>query len=710
MAQEIPIHRSQLTSKPLNVDLSNETLAQENVAYAQSAARNQQETLELSLKNSYAKYKNLAQRQIFEAFSNHPTDPEQFEKSVRDRTGEITKGAPYAIRGEIESWINTNAIGYLAKVQNNRMRVLNVDLEKEKLGEIQMNSESLNALASGVISDDEQIRSDSLTSLGGNLSNIIEAFSTVGLDGQPLFTANQQVTGAKKIMDKFSLSVIQAGYENKKTLEEKIQYVEDLENGNISIPAQGPDGTIIETDALGGLTNGQVSSLVSRMQSDIKATQNEIEKQNYLNWIQSTVDGTAVADPADPDYRKVVNEAYSNVLRPELKNLPLDARADRMIKFVDDNAMMPKVMVDELSTWINSGNEQQMLTAARFIGKAKQENLPALRSFNDKDLAKAYEMERAINAGIRPQEAMDLIQKIQDPETEAVYQNRRRLFNENLKRRKPDFEKMAAKAAKAGFLTFGRGKFPEETEVGEMAALDYKTLIENAFLLTNDWKKAQEIADTKFGVLWNVSETNNGKLMKIPPEAYYDTSFIKPDAMREQLKEDLRFIKDDVVGSNIDFNETSAILVTDRQTIDEAESTGEPSYIVKVRNDLGIPVTLEVNNKPFRWKPDMNQLSLLRNIELQQQAVSEEKSENERHKNLKLMEIIVRSFPTFLDYNKDARELIERGIEQSVHEPELNFLYQLFEKFWEKNKEAQATLRETIRANNKKFEEALFVQ
>ena len=605
MAEPIPIFRNNLVDEPINLGFSKQNINNQLEQFSQAAQRNQAEVLKMSLQDSALNYQSLAQQEIASAFESHPSDPGQLTKVLAEKQKALMRGVPLGLRNQAMSWFNSTSQGFISKARSNEVAVLDNNIRKQSLDNIDFNQKQIRLYAGNVFDEDPQKALEASTGAFTAMNNILGSLDSTGSNGRPIFTADQQFNITKETQAEFISSSISQRFESLPSIAAKREFLDNYVNGDISIPFVNEEGQRIDINPTDELTNGQFLALGRGLNGSLNAAIEREKKLIHAKRLQEVINGTAVPDPADPEYVKVVNEAYSDTLRPAFQQAPIELRPTLMLQFAKNSGVVPQLMKNEMKAWVESGDEEQLRTAVSFISEANNTFPLAVNNLNQSDIGKAVAIDQKLRAGVPFDAARAFGENLYSVQTGEVYRNRQKEFAQVAKNKGFDFQQGAADAVKSKFLfLFGGARFPEDTIIGEQASLDFRELVENYYVLSRDWDHAVETARTQFENRWGLSPANKNKVMLFPPEQSYISQGLPQDWIRKQLVGKVTEIKE---LENLAIDPESAILVPDATTKTEVARGQPPSYQVLVTDTAGFSVPLSFDNKePLRFMPDLD--------------------------------------------------------------------------------------------------------
>lgn len=330
-----------------------------------------------------------------------------------------------------------------------------------------------------------------------------------------------------------------------------------------------------EWDRFIAQTQTELNRKVSRMTAEAKANAKEKKKKISFDAIEARYkqgDDTQIIDP------KMLDSYYNEVLIPGLAmiNDPEIARAEKA-HFVDRMKTVPKTLRLEITNAIESGNPELMEDALLFVDR-----LDSIDGVVDElPIEKYAYLKTAMNLmpNMEPKEAISLARKATDPANKTAIEARELQIKEQFKKKnKVDVYSDKASSVFKGF--FG-GPDPDEYNKAQMGK-EYGDLYEAARKAGMSEDDAFEKADKMIQRNWGESSLFGDKVMKYPPEKYYD---INGDVtwVRDQLISTLNDpVNPAMFGRSIKPEEV--ILIPNGVT-ERTASAGSPGYAVSALID-----------------------------------------------------------------------------------------------------------------------------
>lgn len=222
------------------------------------------------------------------------------------------------------------------------------------------------------------------------------------------------------------------------------------------------------------------------------------------------------ADPTNDKDKKALNGAYSRLAADGIQAMDPDA-ANALIRMSKMAGVVPPDAADQLETMLASEDDdttRYALDTIERIGQAVGQEV-FNRDFGDRaKSAVAWLRTRGRNTPI--DDIVNQWRKVSDPQEQAIRDRFRSDAKELLNGMSTDDVFDA--------LDLGTTVPPNIDKDGMVrgrAAEDYRTMFEDAYVRNGGNEDvAREEAKTQWSSVWGVSPTNNGHLMRYPPERY----------------------------------------------------------------------------------------------------------------------------------------------------------------------------------------------
>lgn len=589
MAQEIPIYRSRLVHDPINLSSSGPNFSEEAEAYEQAALKLNAQVLNLSLENSFNKYKNLAQEQIISSYNNNMNDPEALQKELGSKIKGVLKGVPFAIRNQTEEWVNNNAMGFISKAQSNQISYLNNELKKQSLQLIDSNTLSASNISGNIFSDNEELRDNTLNTIYSNLANIKQGMSVIGKDGRPLFSAEQQLSAEESFYSHVIKSSLLQKYETLETLQEKEKYLNDLSQEKLSIPFKTDNGKVEDFIPTLKLTNGEINSLINTISKDIEATRQQMKLEMYENNFQSVSKGEAIPLNGIPEYDKMINDKFITMI-PELNSVPDNIAIPSMVDYISKHGM-PNSAINMTKSWLKMGDESQVKKVINLLDVLEKEAPDAVSKLDGRDLAFARDMLDDLKSGVS-------FQKAYERNTEKYHPlniEKTKLIESEFAQRTSGVDWFSlAKNSINATIPFWKSdaKYTGVPQIDSQVVLDYQRILKNQFMATRDMDQARKNTDLYMSNKWASSKVNNGKITKNPPEKFYGIKGVDNTWIRKQFEDTLSSIFNHI-GINNPESMKNSFIDSDEQTEAEIREGKNPTYMIYAMDNDGSWIAIE---------------------------------------------------------------------------------------------------------------------
>lgn len=283
-------------------------------------------------KKSEIIYNNKLERETREnlddIFNNNPDDPEAIQNYYNKYTQGVTKGMTVMQGIEARRVIDQVAQPYISKALSNKNAKLTTDMmqsvEQNRdriLIDIQNNADTLLVPDSG-LSEGEKITQgvEAFEAMEVNFSALSQNVQTIGPNGQPLYTPQQQakiLNQAKELM---------LGTATKKWFDQqpnKLNALRQISDGSLTIPIS--DGEKIVSAPLRDMFNPEIykkvekelmsyarqeMSIIDKIEKRSERINSEIEKQTASNLFQRAQDGSLTVEEVDRERVNLSSNDY----------------------------------------------------------------------------------------------------------------------------------------------------------------------------------------------------------------------------------------------------------------------------------------------------------------------------------------------------------------------------------------------------------------
>jgi len=596
----IPISERTQFFQASDVPLLQSNIQNELDQVAVNAIRQEEEVIDLKLKNDFSKFKQLGYQSINDTFERNKANPENLQKDLNGVKNNLLQGVPFNLRQQADDWFFQTSLGYISKSKNNERSVLTDELKANSLQSLNQISNATNLNAESLFAPNN---TEAIVSLTSQLGDAFDALSVTLPDGTPVFSEVQKLNAVQDLKNNVLVSGINNFFDSLQTIEQKEEFLESFKNNELKMPFVDFQGNAVELNVAEELGSSRDKE-IAFMEKSIGVLQNQQKDNAGLEYLESVLKGEASPDPAAKLYSDAANQFYETTFRPTLQQMDPLQQSALMLDYVKTTEVIPKMMLREIKVWNDSSDPEKLITSANFINSAKESFPPLIDKFSDKEYAKALALAEKIDVGEPIDSAVASVNKLFDPISREIFQERTREFNRFIDEKGVDFEKKVQDTL-SGF--FDKDFTPGS--IGEEAALQYRKVWRNNYEITRDISKAEDVAKARIERWYGPTAVNDDRIVYLPPENFYAITNRDSDWMKKQLIEDAR-VQIEELGFNVD--PKTAFIVSDNQSERELNDEGLPKYIVQARNDLGEIVTITDNQgNPLRWFPD-RQAELLR--------------------------------------------------------------------------------------------------
>lgn len=608
-SENIPIFRNTESFKASDVAFLKGSIQTQMDQAAEFAIKRQQDIITTKLQNDRMKFEALANDTIQKAWEANQGDPEKLKAAFDQSRKSLMQGVPFALRPQAEHWFNSNTQGYLARAAQNEINILNDESKSLIRNNIDRAFIKINETAPGLFSSDPDINFQASEDLGALISSLKQDMNGVGADGLPLMSQVEQFNVFSKFKETTLTSGIRYHFDELNTIEEKKAFLQKFSNGDLTIDFQDFLGNTEQIKVINHLDRGSFESDRNYMVQSIKSLLQNSKKDAQINHITSVLTNKIAADPANKIHIEAANVFYDEVLRPSLQGKSFDEKAQEMLEYVKIVEIFPDTMGRELKALTNSGDEDGLLLAAKFVGKAKIGYPLAYASLNNKEMSVIMSLERDLSSGVQQKIAIENAKGLLNPITSDVYRAREQEFRDLEKAKKTNWKDVSINALKDNKFFSKAPKFDEYTILPDQAANDYRQIAKAIWVNTRNPQTVQEVTNATFINQWGVSKVmfpgGNKMAARYPVEGYYGDKHLDDMYIRRQaISAAKKFIKE----QGLDFDPEKVIIMSDSLTKAQAENNKPVTYALQCPDKWGNYEILGQNiNKSMRFIPDPNE-------------------------------------------------------------------------------------------------------
>lgn len=262
-------------------------------------------------------------------------------------------------------------------------------------------------------------------------------------------------------------------------------------------------------------------------------------------------------DPGDPDHRKAVELAYSDI--PGEPFSPIhNAQTGQLVK---QTGIVPDQVKSMVRSMAVAGNAEQSMAMANLVDHIQTVSPSAISQFSADEKAFTLQVQEMVRAGTAPTTAVDLVRT----RVFATSPAERDIVAANYRDESGDNEDALDDLIDDDFDSL----FTFQPEAPSLLQAEFERLSETYFLKTHEINAARSLAWQDLQAVWGVSTINGSRqLMKYPPED-------RGEIDREDLPE-------------------NAIVISDPQTARDG------TYSIVVIGDDDLP-----RIQTFRWEPNV---------------------------------------------------------------------------------------------------------
>ena len=262
-----------------------------------------------------------------------------------------------------------------------------------------------------------------------------------------------------------------------------------------------------------------------------KAQDEERERLEGISTVSQAIVGEGILDPHSADTQKSVN-AYYDDLKVKMADMPPEQQQLAQIKLVSKAGIYPDQMKSELSAKIHNGSKEQKVEAAELIDAISINNGSTATQITGDERALARGIVSNINAGLKPNQAVEMAEANVFKKDTPEY--RQRL--ENFTKKGGDKVKF-----KGGVYTKLFRNDPDEIPAAMQA--DFELLNKNYYMSGHvGGEEAAKLAEEAVTASWGITRADGkNRWMKYSPEKTYANQ-VGSEWIGRQLQDDIASI------------------------------------------------------------------------------------------------------------------------------------------------------------------------
>lgn len=543
-------------------------------------------------KLSTQEFENSAQKSLIDIYQRNAANPEAFQKESDAALKGLSKGLPFHLKDDLIHSYKKQQNHIFASASANQIKVNDDKILEQNLVSQQLAEQNAMQAITDITNNDLGVQG--LSNLGEATQQMNEKMYATNSSGMPIFSAPQRIKAMSNfrsnIFNKFVLNTT----DSMGSLNEKVNFINDVVTGKAKLNFGQEDGM-----SFNQLTQQQQQSLSHHLQQVAKASMQQEAQNASLQHVQNVIDNKDIADPKDKTYLKAVDVYYNSNMA--LKNVDIEnpiqrvAAANSVAKLVSDTKAVPPSLESDLRAYLNSDDPNYFALASEIVGSISVNAPDQMSAFNNKDIAKAKDMNLAITSGIKPEKAFAKIEKSYSLMSPEVLKDRSKKFD---KFANDNPELFSPEKMKHGLWFFKKMQEPAAPYISDEFARQYKEITKTLMVGGSTEEGALNSAKDIMHIRWGNSSINGiDQLTALPPEKYYEVKQVGLNSkwMRDRAVEHAnkysteKLTKDDV------------LIIPDMITYQTAgDSTTKPTYVLSTKKNDLLDLVLDENFNPVR--------------------------------------------------------------------------------------------------------------
>lgn len=316
-----------------------------------------------------------------------------------------------------------------------------------------------------------------------------------------------------------------------------------------------------------------------------------------MSVVQRVSAGGSTFDPADgSEDRKAIDRIYDKSVEPQSLAQGNQSAATGLFGLWRETGIMPKRAKGDIAGMLRSPAVATNTTALSYLDALEHDRPDAFAREFDENTDKALATYRANLDYYSADEIAKRLKQSSDPQQAKARESLKKEVQPEID--KMTFDDLAGTLDTSWLPLHGEPEAPVQSDQRAVFLNDYKALLADQYSETGDMGRAQKEAMGRLQRVWGTSETNGGRLMKLPPEYFYpaiDQSF---EWMKGQVETDLKTLgygKTEnalqAIGGNLATETLPDYgLVADDKTDSDRAGGKYPSYQLWVMDEDGLPI------------------------------------------------------------------------------------------------------------------------
>lgn len=588
MAKDIPIFERQVgnISTPFIQPSNRQVQALQGAAsmfagMAEDSFRKQEQVNQQILRNQELKFLNRSRAAINDTYMSNPNDPEALRQSYAAmKKGFLEDVSDPNLREELSFKFDTQTQSFLNSATANFYSITDDETREQSLLNMEILKRDGETLGGNLFSDDDLTALEAGRTFQLLLNEAGNTLDTKGLDGKPIFTADQRFSKAQDMIDSTLLTGLKNNYNRAIDQEE---YVNRFINGELKFKLADEEGNVSEIEAREALGNELTQTLTNFFESDLSRKNTlrnkELKRQANIDLVDSAIAGDTFLTSESKEHRDAIDDHFA-VFQQKIQTLPPEQQIMQYVEYVSNTGIYPKNLKNQMNGLIDNGDDNQKVFASQIINQISLANPQTMNQISNEQRAFARKISDSINSGVTPSNAVEFANLNVFEKDSIGYKERAKRFKDDQKA----FD--ISLHPRSSFTIFGQDTGDEDVFRPEM--IDEFNMLNRDFYMTHGMTadQAQEEAMKTISRTWNKTRIGGvERWQKFAPTAVYG----------EQFGEE--WIEDQLTNYLIDLQKAIKVDL----------KTEEPSYLERVFS----PIDSTIQFADFlEGKVDLNKIRL----------------------------------------------------------------------------------------------------
>lgn len=524
-------------------------------------------------------FESTARTMADDIVARNKADPEAMKTEFEAAYTGLSKGASPFMEAELKARFDMMSRPFIAHAADLKTRIETDKLKESSLTVLKQATNMLEHNSAQMLNSNVPVAFDASRSAQLQLLTIDEMLSKTDANGLPLFDAGFRANFREEATQNIMSLGLKGWFDEQGN---KSQAMQEVLSGQKKFKFYDAGGKVQrEINPLEELDVRTFDKLKGYMERAVDAQQFQAERQRSVAQVQSYINEDLIIDPKDKKQNAAIDAHFQSQFMPSLEGASEAEKASAITDYISKFGVVPNSLKGNMRATLRNGIPEQQIFTADLIARISEKTPMALDDFPEKDISYGLMLAGSLRNGLSPAEAFNRVNLEFDPLKEDIVKKRR----EEIKKEKNNYATKAQEAIRReGFLWGTRSTpLPEFKDLSDAAVTDYKNIYETEYIRTGDKEVAKESANQIFQRTYGATEvTGKARVIKYPPEKFYQVPGIPNDWMQEQLLEEVK-----TIGQYKDIKHSDIALVPDSITAREAVPGGQPSYLVFVKGKDG---------------------------------------------------------------------------------------------------------------------------